>query len=107
MNRIFEVKSEGYTGTIEIEVLKYIDRLKLVQQVNFKESDGKMQTNVESIDSMIRMLEVAPKFVKSVDVFRAIDQKKFSSWEDLSLDGDEVCIEAASAIFHGAKPSKN
>lgn len=99
------VKSEGFSGAITVDVPKYTDRLRLLKDVNFSAGDKELD-KTSGVESMIRMIEIAPNYIKEIEVVRIFDGKKYTSFEELNEDADEVCVEITKLVFEGVKLGK-
>jgi len=102
----YAVKSEGFSGAVTVDVPKYTDRLRLLKDVNFSIGDKELD-KTSGVESMIRMIELAPNYIKEVDVIRLADGKKYTSFEELNDDADEVCVEITKLVFEGVKLGKS
>lgn len=99
-----------FEGHVLIQVPKYRERLCIIKELNFQVSeDGQAKVNPSQLDSAGKLIEVAEKHVKEIDLVRKDDQMEFKTFEDLEYDkdGSEVINEIANSILEGVRLEKN
>ena len=97
-------EKKDWEGSIEIDFPKYTQRLKYIQECQFKlNSDGEINISLDSVDSIIKMIEISRKHVKSVDVLHKKTGSKFAKFEDLEdfQDCQELSNVVAGKILGG------
>lgn len=93
-------------GKAEISIPSYQERLKYIKQCNFKSNkSGEVQISGDDMDALSKMIEIAEKHTKTVQMIREEDGTQFNSFQDLSYDseGCEVINQIAGAIIGGVK----
>lgn len=103
------IKTE-FEGKVSIEVPKYVQRMKYLKECNFKIGEGsQVQMGMESMDSIVKMIELAPKHVKNVSLSHMKSGDKFKKWEDLEEDYrcDQILNQIASVIVNGPQLGKD
>lgn len=79
-----KVADSKLEGTVEVEVPKYIQRLKYLKDANFKiNSDGSVGNDVDNLDLTIRAIELAEKHIKKVDLTVVETGEKIKSVEEM------------------------
>ena len=107
--REFTVKCEKpYKGEVVIEVVRYKDRLRYIKECNFKiDSTGNVEIGGDQIESFIKMIELAEKHVKKVDVKHGdIHATSFDEMQDY-LEFDNLVSLVASAVLNGGSVGKS
>ena len=61
-------KYKNITGELVLEVPGYRERLKMIKECNFKMTgDGTVKLTTETIDSMIKLLDITEKYFKKIE----------------------------------------
>lgn len=93
-----------WAGKIKIEFPKYTQRLKYIQECQFKlDESGEIKISVDSVDSIVKMIEIARGHVKEVDVTHIKTGYVFTQFEDLEdfQDCQEIINVIAGKILGG------
>ena len=102
----FDLSSyDGVSGKLELAIPTYRERLKMIKECNFKlDSEGQVTVGVDSIDSMVKMLEVCIPYFKKVDVKHGekIHAKSFEDLEQYS-EFDGLLSDAASSVMNAGR----
>jgi hypothetical protein len=81
-----DVTPNPYSGKVKVKVLKFLERNKLLREVNFKLSnkgEADINANLESVD---KLSEIVKDNLLSLDVKKG--KKKFTSLDELEYDND-------------------
>ena len=100
-NKVFE-------GEVTISLPKYKERLQMLKEVNFKYVNGQVESGLDQIDSMVKVVEIAEKHIVSVNLTRIEDQAQFLSIDDLQYDKDgaDLINEIGNVILSGMPVGK-
>jgi hypothetical protein len=100
-------KYENISGTLILSVPTYRERLKMIKECNFKVSEeGNVNINSDTIDSLIKLLDVTEPFFKKIDLkCHDIKAKTFEDLETYS-EFDALLSEAATSILNAGKLGK-
>lgn len=98
-----EVASQ-FEGEVKFVIPTYSQRLRYIKETNIGSSDEGL-TEIDGIDRLEKMVEIAKKHIKEVNLVRIEDGFKFDSLELLELDrdGGEVLAEVSQSILAGVK----
>jgi hypothetical protein len=98
-------KVEHLTGEIEIGRLTYVEKMKLLKELNisYEGEDRKIIINADPIDQIITMKNYVDKKVKRVEL--EYKGKKITNWSELEYYSffQEIMNEINSMIFEGAE----
>lgn len=102
-----------FKGTVSIEMPSYPQRLSYVKECNFsfnEKETGEIAAamSTTNIDALIKMLEIARKHVKGVDIIK-MGEVTYADFEEMLQDADcdEMVNEISAAILNGVKLGKN
>lgn len=98
-----EKVASPFSGIVKIEVPRYPQRLKYIKECNFAmDEKGQVKSGMDSIDSIIKMLEIASKHVQEVNL-KHKDGAEFCTWDELQDNpmADGILNEVASAVING------
>lgn len=98
-----KVDTEFFEGSVEIQVPTYIERLRIMKELNFKVVDGKVETNEDTLEKMAKQVEKLGTFVKSVNIKVKKSGEIISSLDDLGFynEGATVIMELSAYISRG------
>lgn len=104
-----EIKLEEIEGSIEIEIYKYKERLKLVKEMNIT-LDGNSEVKFASgqIDTLEKMNDLAVSRIKKVDLIIVESGKKIESIDELEYYSvcQLIMNEVIDIVFNGAALGK-
>lgn len=89
-----KVDTEFFEGTVEIDVPSYVERLRIMKELNFKIVDGKVETNEDTLEKMAKQVEKLATAVKSVNL-----KLKKSGEEIKTIDELGFYSEGAAVIM--------
>lgn len=91
----------NFSVEIQLELLKYSERIKLLKEMNFQEKDGKIDGN--AVDQASKLEELVKKQIKSIKVKTA--SKEFNSIEELEYFDEytEIINELSIIVLRGPK----
>ena len=100
-------KHKGISGELVLLVPTYRKRLMMVKDCNFKiNSDGEMETGVETIESIVKLLDVTKPHFKTVDLKCGdIHVKSFDEMEEWT-EFDGLLTEAAGSVLNAGRLGK-
>lgn len=107
----YKPKAKGFEGSIKLEMPSYPQRLKYFKECNFdlgKTDNGyEAKMGSQNIDALIKMLDIAKKHVKSVDLIR--EDTSYASFDEMLDDSscDELCQEIAGVVINGIRVGGN
>jgi len=98
-----KVDNEFFEGMIEISVPSYVERLRIMKELNFKVVDGKVETNEDTLEKMALQVEKLGTFVKSVNVKMKKSGGNITSLDELGFynEGATVIMELSGYISRG------
>lgn len=97
-----EYIKNGYSVVVELELLKYKDRLRLIKEMNFQvKPDGSIDGN--PIDQMERLTESVRKQIKSIKI--KTSEKEYTSLDELEyfVEYSEIINELIGIVMNGVK----
>lgn len=108
----FLPKVEGceLSGYVKIKLLSYLERAKLVKELNIK--DLQQVEGAVDIDKGLDLIEKIHALAKEntieMDLVRIDDGLEFKSFDDLEydIDGGKIIQEIAKSVIHGVRLSK-
>lgn len=102
-------KYEKITGKLTLSIPTYRQRLKMIKDCQFQidNKTGQVNINSDTIDSIIKLLDVTKEHFKKIDLRYGTDihVKNFDQLESYS-EFDTLLIEAASSILNAGKLGK-
>lgn len=81
---------EGLKGEIEFTLPNYTERINLQRKMNLKFTNGEVEVNDSTYDSMIFMREIVEKYVTKIDL--SIGKNKIESLADLEYLAEFMAI---------------
>ena len=99
----FTPSKEGWTGTVSLEMPSYLERIKLLKELNLKGSGKEVEISDETWDMAAKMVEISQKYTNGVEL--SFNGKEFRSLEDLEYykEGVEVINEIAQTVINGVR----
>lgn len=98
-----EIKKENYKAIVEIELLPYSERMKLIKSLNFKiNNDGQVENyGIDQIDEITR---VTKERIKSISV-KYGNKKEITTLEELEYyqECSEILNECITHVMNGVK----
>ncbi len=91
-------------GTVQVEIPKYVQRLKYLREAKFKvNSEGQVDNSVNNLDLMIKAVELAEKHIKTVDLTVKDTGEKITSAELMGESAycDEALVEIGFMVLNG------
>lgn len=95
-----KIENEKFSAEITVRIPKYMERIKLIKEVNFAiSSDGKLEQN--SLDSIEKMAEIALKYIEKISI--KVGQNEFSNLSDLEYyqEYSEIVNEVIVIVLNG------
>jgi uncharacterized Fe-S cluster-containing protein len=104
--RKIEVSKEGFTGFIEVELLSYPQRLRLLSSLKYKISDGEVKTTDETFEMIAKQVEALMAHTKAVEIKHG--DQTFTSLEELGMynEGAPLLTELSAEFMRGASLGK-
>lgn len=106
---ISQVKAQIH-GHVEIDVPKYTQRLKYIQECKFKlDEKGMIKVDMSGLDSIVKMIEFAKKHITNVDLTNSETGMKYTKFDDLEDDNscDTILNDIGGVILSGVKLGKS
>ncbi len=103
-----EDQEPTFTGTLKLKVPNFDERYQFIEDAGLDVGDdGGLQKKGGNFAIIRNLVKASEKFYISVDLARISDGKKFTSFQEMTMDSDcdEVLIEIAKEIRSGFKPS--
>lgn len=101
-------ENHDFEGVIELNIPKYTQRLKYIKQCNFKakkneKGELEVDAGLDSLDSIVEMVEIAKQHVEKVNVRHKESQAVFKSWDELEENPvcDGLLSEIGSMVVNG------
>lgn len=97
-----------FKGEIKVKVPNFEERYQFIEDAGLDVGDdGGIQKRGGNFAIIRNMVKASEKFYVSIDLTRISDDKKFNSFQDLTMDStcDEILIEVAKEIRSGFRPS--
>lgn len=97
-------------GSIEVDLPKYVQRLKYLKDANFKiNQDGTVGNDVDNLDLTIRAVELAEKHIKKVELTVKETGQKIKSVEEMQYSPYcEGCLtEIGFLVLNGPQLGKH
>lgn len=92
----------SYSVIVELELLKYKDRIKLIKDMNFQvKSDGSIDGN--PLDQMEKLTDTVRRQIKSIRI--KASEKEYTSLEELEyfVEYSEIINELIGVVMNGVK----
>lgn len=96
--------AKAYEGKVKIPALDYFERMKIRKQQNLKfDSEGKISSDVDLFDYMIKQAELVKKFNPEMRVTHKKSKKTVESFNELISDNrfDAIIGPIANMISNG------
>lgn len=100
---VFEGKKD-FEGKVVVTLPLFAQKLKYIKECNFKTNKkGEVEVGLEQLDSLIKMIEIAEKHIKSVEMKCGDIVAK--SWEDLNSNPEfePIIPEIATLVINGGQ----
>ena len=97
-----EIKKENYKATVEINLLPYSERIKLLKEMNFKVNNEGSLDSVE-MTQVEKMIEITKSRIVSVNV--KVGKKEIYDIEEMEFyaEWSEIINECMSVVIYGVK----
>ena len=104
--RKIEVNKDGFSGFVEVALLSYPERLRLISSMKYQFSDGEVKPTGEALETVAKQVEVVIANTKSCEI--KYGEQTFTSLEELSIynEAAPLLTELAGEFFRGASLGK-
>ena len=92
----------GYSVIVELELLKYKDRIKLIKDMNFQvKGDGSIDGN--PVDQMEKLTDIVRKQIRSIRI--KTSEREYTSLDELEyfVEYSEIINELIGVVLNGVK----
>lgn len=94
---------EGFTGSIEMRMLKFKERLDAIKSLNVTQNDGEIQISTENLEKFEKLVEIVKKQISKVDLTHKKSKTKFENLDDLEYYAEytEVVNVLSGILLNG------
>lgn len=98
-----KVDNEFFEGTVKLTVPSYVERLRIMKELNFKVVDGKVESNEDTLEKLAMSVEKLEKFIKEVLIKVKSTGEILTSVDDLGAfqEGAVVISELTAYLSRG------
>lgn len=104
MNITHKVDNEFFSGSIEISVPTYSERLRIMKELQFKvQEDGSVEKSSDSLEQSAKFVEKLGQYIKKVDLKIKKNSESISSFDTLGMyaEGASLIMELTPYISRG------